>query len=401
MGCQPILDRSQNLYGHELLFRNSPKNAFAGEGDAATRHVIDGALTMSLDEGLGDGKLFVNCTRESLTEQLVTLMPVKRTVLEVLETLDVDDAIVDACISLKQRGYEIALDDYTPSPHMDRLLDIADYVKLDFRACDEAELARLRKHVMRPGIRLLAEKVETEEEFKRALGQGYTYFQGYFFAKPIMMEEQTIPTDKSICLQLLSLVMNPPCDREMLERLLMTDSSLCFRLLRMVNSAGMGIRNTIRTVRQAILMIGEQELCKMILVASVERFVEGSPGAKQLITLALRRARFCELTAPAARQSGGEQYLIGMMSAMDAMLRTPISKLLEKLPLRQEAAAVLLGDHGFASYPLQLMMAYEEKNWKTVDTLCSRMHIPEHQLVETLGKADLWSIEQVSKMHFH
>lgn len=395
MGCQPILDRSHNLFGHELLFRSGPKNAFSGEGNDATRQVIDGALTMSLDATTGNGKIFVNCTREALTEELVTLLPAPRTVLEVLETLEVDDAVFAACVKLKNSGYQIALDDYTPSPAMDRLLELSDYVKLDFRACDEPTLDAIRKHLEPHKLQLLAEKVETEMEFDRALAQGFSYFQGYFFAKPLMMQEQDIPLDKTVCLQLLAMVTQPDCDRATIERLIMTDSALCFRLLRLVNSAGMGIRNPIRTVKQAMLMIGERELYKLIVVASAMRLADDSPVAKQLIVLALRRARFCELMAPAARQSGGEQYLIGMLSAMDAMLRTPISKVLEKLPLRQEAAGVLLGEHGLASYPLQLLLAYESQDWPTVDRLCSRMHVPQQRLIDVFGASQRWGSEQL------
>ncbi len=398
MGCQPILDRSQALFGHELLFRSSSKNAFSGEGDSATRQVIDGALSMSLDATTNAGKMFVNCTREALTEELVTLLSPQRTVLEVLETLEIDDAIYKACVTLKACGYEIALDDYTPNPAMDRLLPLADYVKLDFRACAPQELDVIRRHVAPYPLRLLAEKVETGQEFDSALQQGFSYFQGYFFAKPIMVEEQHIPPDKTICLQLLAMVTSPDCDRAMIERLIMCDSSLCLRLLRLVNSAGMGIRNSVRTVKQAMLMIGERELYKLIVVASTMRLADGCPVSNQLIVLALRRARFCELLAPAARQSGGEQYLIGMISAMDAMLRIPIARVLEKLPLRAEAAAVLLGNGGLAAYPLELLLAYEAQDWKTVDKLSGRMHIAENKLAETYAKAQSWASEQLLGM---
>jgi EAL and modified HD-GYP domain-containing signal transduction protein len=379
MGCQPILDAAHRLFGHELLFRSGPKNAFSGDGVDATRQVIDGALTMSLDATTGDGKIFVNCTREALTEELVTLLPAQRTVLEILETLEVDDEIFNACVKLKKNGYEIALDDYTPNPSMDRLLKLADYAKLDFRACDEPTLDAIRKHLAPYKMQLLAEKVETEQEFERGRVQGFSYFQGYFFAKPLMLEEQDIAPDKTICLQLLAMVTQPDCDRMMIERLLMTDSALCFRLLRLVNSAG----------------IGERELYKLIVVASAMRLADENPVAKQLIVLALRRARFCELMAPAARQSGGEQYLIGMLSAMDAMLRTPIRKVLEKLPLRQEAAGVLLGEQGLAAYPLQLLLAYESQDWPTVDRLCSRMHVPQQRLIDVFGASQRWGSEQV------
>jgi c-di-GMP-related signal transduction protein len=235
LGCQPILDRDQKIFGHELLFRSGHGHHFSGDGDSASRQVIDTAVTMGLQGLIGSGKIFVNCTREALTQGLVTLLPVATTVLEVLETIAVDDAVVDACVRLKGMGYQIALDDYLPQDGMDRLLGLADYVKLDFRLCDRAMLRKIRRHVDGRGIALLAEKVETEAEFERSVGDGFQYFQGYYFSRPKMLESRDIPANKAVALQLLSLVSQPAYDLALVEKLLLAESSLCFRLLRLVN----------------------------------------------------------------------------------------------------------------------------------------------------------------------
>ncbi len=398
IGCQPILDRDQKTFGHELLFRSGSGNHFSGDADSATRQVIDGALTMGLDASIGSGKLFINCTRDALTGGLVTLLPVATTVIEVLETVEVDEQVIAACARLKDVGYQIALDDYVPHIAMDQLLDLADYVKLDFRLCDPATLKKICRHVDGRGIALLAEKVETEAEFERSTRDGFGYFQGYFFAKPKMVESRDIPANKVISLQLLSLVCQPSYDRVVVEKLLMAESSLCFRLLRLVNSAGMGLRHPVRTVRQAILMIGEEELGKLILVASAVTLGSDSKVANELILLALTRARVCELLAPAARQSAGEQYLIGMMSVMDAMLLMPIADILEMLPLRAEAIAVLQGDQGFASLPLRVARAYEQQQWAVCDTLCGRMKLSEVRLTTMYAAAQRWAAQQLGSM---
>ncbi len=398
IGCQPILDRDQKTFGHELLFRSGAGNHFSGDPDSASRQVIDGVLTMGLQASIGTGKIFVNCTRESLTEGLVTLLPVATTVVEVLETVRVDAPVIAACEQLKELGYQIALDDYVPHEGMDRLLDLADYVKLDFRMCDPAAVRKIRRHVDGRGIALLAEKVETEAEFEQSVKDGFGYFQGYYFARPKMVGSRDIPTNKVVSLQLLSLVCEPAYDRVAVEKLLMAESSLCFRLLRLVNSAGMGIRHPVRTVRQAILMIGEDELAKLILVASAVTLGSDAKVASELILLALTRARFCELLAPAARQSRGEQYLIGMLSVMDAMLRMPIETILEMLPLRNEAVAVLQGDRGQASFPLRVVRAYEQQDWRTCDVLCGRLRLPELRLTEMYAASQRWAREQVGTM---
>jgi EAL and modified HD-GYP domain-containing signal transduction protein len=213
-----------------------------------------------------------------------------------------------------------------------------------------------------------------------------------------MISSRDVPANKLIVLQLLSLVCQPSYDRAVVERLLMAESSLCFRLLRLVNSAGMGLRHPVRTVRQAMLMIGEEELAKLILVASAVTLGSDSKVASELIFLALARARLCELLAPAARQSGGEQYLIGMLSVMDAMLLMPIGKILEMLPLRGEAMAVLLGDRGLASFPLRVARAYEQQDWIACDLLCGRMRVSETRLTEMYATAQGWAAQQIGRM---
>jgi EAL and modified HD-GYP domain-containing signal transduction protein len=400
IGCQPILDREQRTFGHELLFRSGTANRFTGDPDIASRQVIDSALTMGLEASIGNGKKFVNCTRESLIDGLVTLLPVSTTVLEVLETVQVDEAVIDACKRLRELGYQIALDDYVPCPGTDHLLEMADYVKLDLRLCDTEALLKIRQHVDGRGIALLAEKVETEAEFDQSVKDGFGFFQGYYFARPQMLSSRDIPANKMISLQLLSMVCQPSYDLDVVEKLLIADSSLCFRLLRLVNSAGMGLRHPVRTVRQAILMIGEDELAKLILIASAVTLGGDSKVATELIFLALARARFCELLARAARQSVGEQYLIGMMSVMDAMLLMPIGDILQMLPLRGEAISVLKGEGGLASFPLQVVQAYERQDWMVCDQLCTRMRISELQLTDLYAQSQRWAAQHIGRMGF-
>jgi EAL and modified HD-GYP domain-containing signal transduction protein len=400
IGCQPILDREQKTFGHELLFRSGAGNHFTGDPDLASRQVIESALTMGLEAAIGHGMIFVNCTRESLVGGLVTLLPPSTTVLEVLETVQVDEAVIAACERLKEMGYKIALDDYVPHPDLDRLLELADYVKLDLRLCDTEALRKIRRHVDGRGVALLAEKVETEAEFDQSIKDGFGLFQGFYFARPLMLSSRDIPANKMISLQLLSMVCQPSYDRDMVEKLIMADSSLCFRLLRLVNSAGMGIRHPVRTVRQAILMIGEDELAKLILIASAATLGSDCKVASELIFLALARARFCELLARPARQSVGEQYLIGMMSVIDAMLRMPIADILEMLPLRGEAISVLRGEGGLASFPLRTVQAYERQDWSTCDQLSTRMHLSELQLTGSYAESQRWAALQIGRMGF-
>jgi len=192
VGRQPILDATQQVFGYELLFRQGLDNSFSGNPEQATRQMIDNVLLFGLDTLTPSAKAFINCTREALVDRLVTSLPVDLTVLEVLETVTVDDAVVEACTDLKNKGYRIALDDYLPDRGADRLIHLADYIKLDFRACSSAELRRIRASLKGHPVKLIAEKVETAEEFKQARSEGYSLFQGYFFSRPTILQRREI-----------------------------------------------------------------------------------------------------------------------------------------------------------------------------------------------------------------
>ncbi len=225
--------------GYELLFRDGWENCFRGEQDTATRQTLDSSLYFGIDLA-SRGLAFINCTRESLVGKLVTLLPAEATVLEILETLEPDAELVEACTDLHTMGYRLALDDFVPLPGMRPLIDIADYIKVDFRATDAAQRRAIHDMVRGSGAALLAEKVEDQEEFDVALGEGYQYFQGYFFCRPKMMANREIPPNRLNYLRLLVELTRKPFRLEEVTRIVRMEPSLYFRLLRLANSAMWG-----------------------------------------------------------------------------------------------------------------------------------------------------------------
>jgi EAL and modified HD-GYP domain-containing signal transduction protein len=370
VGRQPILDAHKNVHGYELLFRSGLDNSFDGDRDLAARKMIDNALLFGLDVLAPGAQAFVNCTREALTRRLVTQLPPELAVLEITEDFEVDDEVLDACCELKRLSYRLALDDYLPTRGADRLLGLADYIKLDFRAGSATELREVHRGLKRSKAKFIAEKVETDEEFKYAQAEGYDYFQGYFFARPTILQRREIPPSHMLYLQLLSAISRTPWDQREIERLVMAEASLCFRVLRLVNSPAYAIRGPMTSMRQALLMIGEDEFRKLVTVASATSFGGRFHTPSELILLALHRARFCELLAPAAGQLAGEQYLIGLLSAFDAILQMPTAEILQMLPLRDEASGVLLGKAGPVSVPYRLFHCYEQRQWVQCARLC-------------------------------
>jgi c-di-GMP-related signal transduction protein len=395
VGRQPILDAKQKVFGYELLFRSGLGNAFSGDHDAATRQMIDNVLLFGLDTLTPSALAFVNCTREALVDRLVTSLPPANTVLEILETITVDDQVFEACTELKRRGYRIALDDYLPNPSADRLIGIADFVKLDFRCCPIPDLQAIRSSLAGTQVKFIAEKVETGEEFERARDEGYSYFQGYFFSRPTILQRREIPPSHMVYVHLMSAISRSPWDHREIERLVMSEASLCYRLLRMVNSPIHAVRRQITSVRQALLMLGEDEFRKLVFIATATSCGSRFNMSSELILLALHRARFCELIAPAAHQTEGEQYLIGMLSAFAAILQIPTAQILELLPIRPQAAGALLGEESETATPFRLIQCYERRQWQACAQLCKSLGISEHKLTSIYLNSLKWATEEL------
>ena len=394
---QPILDVHQHIFGYELLFRSGWENYFTGgiDVDAATRQMIDTTMFQGLETLVHGTRAFVNCNREALVSHLVTVLPPASTVLEILEGIEVDDEVLGACLELKELGYQLALDDFVPGTSGDRLIPLADYVKLDFRACTRSHLREIQAQLRHSNAILLAEKVEDEAEFKRALTEGYKLFQGFFFARPTIMASHEIAGNRLVYLRLLAAVSESTTDRDEIERLVMADASICFRLLRLVNSAGFGTRGRITSVRQALMMIGDKEFRKLVTVAAATCFGKGGDGADALTTLCLHRARFCELLAPLAGQSAGEQYLIGMLSVVDAMLNVTMDRVIRVMPLRAAAADTLLRQESPVDMPLRLVHLYEQSDWEACSGFCRELGISDARLSEIYFASLQWASKQV------
>ena len=240
---QPILDRDMNLFGYELLFRDSLENCFSGvDEDEATSRVIAGStLLFGLESLLGNGKGFINFTRKALLRDYASVLPKKQIVVEILENVAPDAEVMDACHRLKKKGYILALDDFVYDARYDELLKMADIVKVDFFVSDVSmrEGAWPTFSVPR-GVKMLAEKVETQEEFEQAREMGYDYFQGYFFSKPVIISKKDVPGFKINQLRMLQKVNEEEIDFDGLSDLIQADMSMAYKILRLTNSAAFG-----------------------------------------------------------------------------------------------------------------------------------------------------------------
>ncbi|MGC2636164.1 MAG: HDOD domain-containing protein [Acidobacteriaceae bacterium] len=391
LGRQPIVDEKSRLYGYELLFRAGTANEFSGDPEEATQQVLDHWLMLRPE---GDDTLaFVNCTRDVLMQGLVSVLSPLQTVLEILETVVPDQELLSACRTLKKNGYRIALDDFFPHPALAPLVEIADFVKIDFRALSPAVRRDIYGMLAGSWALRIAEKIETEEEMRVARSEGCMLFQGYFFSRPVLLSSRVILQNRLVYLRLLATLHEVPADIRQVESLILSDATLCYRVLRLANSALQGHAGVISSVREALLMVGDDAVRRMVTVALAGILSAHRPPA--LVSMALARARFCELLAPSLGQVPQQLYLLGLLSLLDALLEAPMPRILKTLPITCEMKAALLGDGGPLSPALELARALESCNWHHCETLRQSLSLSESEIAARYVDSLRWAAQSL------
>jgi EAL and modified HD-GYP domain-containing signal transduction protein len=386
---QPIMDLRGRVHGYELLFRAGPETAFRGDGDAATRTMLDNTVIFGLEKLTGGLPAFVNCTQESLTENLVHVLPSGMTVLEVLESLEPTPSLIAACGKLKSEGFRIALDDFTWKPQFDPLVEMADYIKVDFMLSGPQERKSLLKRLSHVTVALVAEKIETQEEYKQACDEGFTFFQGYYFCRPALLENRKIPANRISHVEILQLLRGDDIDVRKLALLLKRDTSLTYRLLRLVNSPMCAMRQEVRSIQGALLAVGETTFRRIATLAIASELNSGQPA--EILRMAFVRGRFCELTARLYELDPTEQYLLGLLSLLPAMLRLPMEQLAPELPMREEIREALLGKVNSERVMLHWLECHEYGDWATCDEIVQTNRLDQEFLLACYAEAVLWA----------
>src|SRR5581483_5408650 len=312
---QPILTRKLKVFGYELLYRTGDALAYNGiDSTSATASVITSSfLSIGIDRLVEKGRAFINFDRTLLLSGAMDALPPERVVIELLETIVVDDQVVARCQELKRRGFTLALDDVVSEHGVDRLIRYADIVKVDFAATDQDMRRELAAHLGQHGKALLAEKVENPDDYESALEMGYGLFQGYFFARPNVMRGPDVRPSNHRRLRLLECTSADDFDFEAIEELLRTEPELSYQLLRYLNSARFAWKSEIRSVRHALALLGAEEIRRWSALVALCGMAKGCPEA--LLSYSVIRARFCESVSRYAGKSGGdgtsELFLMG------------------------------------------------------------------------------------------
>ena len=360
VGRQAILDREQQIAGYELLYRDEvgAVKACVLDDTAATATVLLNTVAeIGVDAVAGQHDMYVNCSAEVLHLPLSDLLPPKQVILEVLEHVKLDDALLTRLAMLRQQGFRIALDDYVLSDHRVDLLSLADIVKVDILGMSVEELSATR-HQLRsfPGV-LLAEKVENQAEFELCLDLGFELFQGFFFCKPKTLSQKASATDRQRILHLLAQIQREDVGLDEALALVQRDVAVSYRLLRCLNSVVFGLKQPVDSLRQALVLLGMPRVRAWIALMALSSVNDRSP---ELIRLAMIRAVMCQTLAQSIPSlSPDAMFTIGMLSLLDVLLGLDMKELLAQLPLGPTVSDALLGTPSPQQRLLDIVRAYE------------------------------------------
>lgn len=392
---QPILDRAQETYGYELLFRSGWQNSFYANGEVASRHVIDSSLAFGLESIVADKIAFINCTRDLIVQQLPILLP-PATVLEVLEDVDIDREFLESCAKLKELGYRLALDDFDFDSRWDPLLPLADFIKVDFRASLAADRRSLLRAFARKNVRFVAEKVEDEGEFRTAVSEGFDLFQGYFFHRPIVLARPALG-GLLHRFDLLSELQHPRLRFTQILELLKKETAVSYRLLRLANSAAVGSRETVTSLHRALVIVGEDRFRKLAITALTVDMC-GSQPTETHRTL-LQTCRFCETLSIYLGQSADAMYLFGMLSVILPLLQLRPESFASILSHHPSMLQALAGQDNLYAEVLRAAHSLDHGEWEALSVSSAHLGIPADIVAHQHLSARAWADEVLSSVH--
>ncbi|QUI63060.1 HDOD domain-containing protein [Pseudoalteromonas sp. A22] len=395
---QPIFDVQRELIGYELLFRDGLNNVFPEiDGDEATSRLVEGSqFTFGLDDLTNQRPAYINFTLETLAKGYVQMLAPEQVVVEILETVQPGKRLLACVKELKEQGYTLALDDYHHQNVWRHFFPYIDQIKVDLLATNLEQVHAIKTAIQDfPNIDLVAEKVETYEQFELAKSLGFKYFQGFFFAKPEMVKTKALAPSELAMAELLYETSSVEPDLARITQVFERDVNLSYKLLRYANSAVFKRRAEISTIKQALVVLGSEELKRLISLLFASQLNTEKP--KELLSLSLLRAHFMEAIATKANKISdtGSTFLVGMMSLMDAILDDDMASLLTKLPLSQEIKSTLLKKPSAFGIYLDLAESMEKGDWESVETISKSLGVTSQNIAELYQKSQVWSDTQI------
>ena len=363
IGRQAIFDRDLSVFAYELLYRdNNGNSAQIKDGNQASSRVILNALTeIGFERLVENKKAFINLTRQFFTDLPPIPFNKNRVVLEILEDIEVDQALVKRIATLYDDGYTLALDDFNFESQWAPLYPYVDIIKVEIPSVDWANLPHKVLQLRKDNIKVLAEKVETEQEFKRLHEMGFDYFQGFFFSRPNIVSGRRISESQVVVMQLLAELSDPQVDIKKLDNLIKRDPGLSLKILRYMNSAALALPRKIESIHQAVVYLGLQRIKAWAMLVSMAG-IEGKPH--EVFNSALVRAHMCgELLKKSGTSNYDSGFTAGLLSILDVLMDQDLTSLLEELPLAEEIRLGLLDHEGPVGDAIICALAYENHQW--------------------------------------
>ncbi|MCX8022912.1 MAG: EAL domain-containing protein [Syntrophorhabdaceae bacterium] len=395
IGRQPILGKREEIFGYELLFRTSPtKGAEVIDDTQATASVLINTLNeIGLNNLIGNKKGFINVNKEVLSEGFIELLPKSNIVLEILERVEIDDELIKLVGDLKKKGVSFALDDVICEGSIDRflsILDMIDYVKIDILGSDRNKIHETVKNLKMHKVKLLAEKIETKEVFTFCLELGFEFFQGYFFAKPAVIEKKATSPSQFVLIELFN-NLSKGKDVSTIERIFKKSPELDVKLLKFINSASFYLAQKISSISQAIITLGYRNLQKwtsLMLFAKTGVAMKSNP----LFERAAIRGFFMELLSYRITKNkdlGDAAFITGILSLVDTLMGAPLKEIIKDMNLSEEIQDALLDKKGVLGELLQIVCALEENDFDIVKNIMERYNIISEDLYASETEAIL------------
>lgn len=374
---QPIFNRQKKVIAYELFYRNHNDNSLNGvnKDSASATVIMNSFVTMGTERIAGNKQLYVKFTDTLLNYDIVTLLNKKNTIIEIMtEICNVD--LIKICKDLKDRGYKIALDDYNLVKRniFDEIIQYIDVIKVDFLTNSLIDREDIVKKMNDYGVKLLAERVETLDDFNEAYNMGFDYFQGYFFSKPEIIVDEDIPSFKLNSLHVINELNRVEPDYNVIADILKRDLSLSYKLLKLVNSVAYDLTERIQSLKHALVILGFNELRKFMYLVLLYDMCQDKPG--ELIKTSLIRAKFGELLCVDLNiYNKNEIFLMEMFSLIDGVLNKPLEIALNELPLELKVKEALMGIENEYFTIHQLIISYESAEWEQVHNICKELSL--------------------------
>ncbi|GLX86670.1 diguanylate phosphodiesterase [Thalassotalea loyana] len=395
---QPILDKNKKLHGYELLFREGLDNVFPEhiDGDEATTKMIEASrFNAGITEFTHGNPAFINFTLDTILKGYATMLANDEVVVEILETVKPGKRLLAECQKLHELGYTLVLDDYKHQKVWAHFYPYISIIKVDILNTSVDEIHDIKNAIAQyPDITLLAEKVETPEQYEQCLALGFELFQGYFFSKPEVVKAKNLSPSQLAMAELLYEMSKPELDLAAITSVFERDVTLSYKLLRYVNSPIFRRRNEISTIKQALVILGLAELKKFLGVLFASNMNPDKPS--ELVKLSMARAKFCENIGETIpnKVDTSTTFLIGLLSLIDAILDEEIKVVLDKLPLAQEIKAPLITGKGVMAALILLSEKIEKAEFESVQAIIDKLGLEKDVVVKAYHDALVWADEQ-------